>query len=150
VQFLYETIIFVWCIYNKRKGKLKVVPVLKHYGMETSGKSGCIAVRTLDLGTSWRWVVNFTPRPLHPRGRSPRYPLDGWTPEPVWTTWRGEKSFPYRDSNSDSSFVHPVASRCTDCAIPALIFNRIQRKNYLPLSSIGSSMCGFLRDALSS
>jgi hypothetical protein len=30
----------------------------------------------LDLNTSWRWVVSFTPRPLNPRGKSPRYPLD--------------------------------------------------------------------------
>jgi hypothetical protein len=30
----------------------------------------------LDLGTSWRWVVSFTPQPLYPRGKSPRYPLD--------------------------------------------------------------------------
>jgi hypothetical protein len=25
----------------------------------------------LDLGTSWRWVVSFTPRPLNPRGKKP-------------------------------------------------------------------------------
>jgi hypothetical protein len=24
---------------------------------------------------SWRWMVSFTPRPLYPRGKSPRYPL---------------------------------------------------------------------------
>jgi hypothetical protein len=30
----------------------------------------------LDLCTSWRWVVSFTPLPLYPRGESPRYPLD--------------------------------------------------------------------------
>jgi hypothetical protein len=30
----------------------------------------------LGLGTSWRWVVNFTLRPLYPRGKSPRYPVD--------------------------------------------------------------------------
>jgi hypothetical protein len=30
----------------------------------------------LDLGTRWRWVVNFTTRPLYPRWNSPRYPLD--------------------------------------------------------------------------
>jgi hypothetical protein len=40
----------------------------------------------------------------------------GWTPEPVWTTWRR----PYRDSYSDPSAVQPVASRYTDCAVPAL------------------------------
>jgi hypothetical protein len=35
----------------------------------------------------------------------------GWTPEPFWTTWRGEKSCPERDSNPDLSAVQPVASR---------------------------------------
>jgi hypothetical protein len=38
--------------------------------------SGCIEPHFLDLGTSWRWVVSFTPRPLYPWGKSPRYPLD--------------------------------------------------------------------------
>jgi hypothetical protein len=37
---------------------------------------GCIDPHFLHLGTSWRWVVKFTPRPLYPRGKSPRYPLD--------------------------------------------------------------------------
>jgi hypothetical protein len=31
--------------------------------------------RILGLGTRWRWVVGFTPRPLYPQGRSPWYPL---------------------------------------------------------------------------
>jgi hypothetical protein len=30
----------------------------------------------LDLGTRWRWVVNFTPRPLYLRENRPRYSLD--------------------------------------------------------------------------
>jgi hypothetical protein len=38
--------------------------------------SGCIDTHFLDLGTSWRIVVSFTPRPLYSRGKSPRYPLD--------------------------------------------------------------------------
>jgi hypothetical protein len=33
--------------------------------------SGDIAPCTLDLGTRWRWVVNFTPRPLYPREKAP-------------------------------------------------------------------------------
>jgi hypothetical protein len=37
---------------------------------------GCIDPYFLDLGTSWRWVVSFTPRPLYPRGKSSQYPLD--------------------------------------------------------------------------
>jgi hypothetical protein len=32
--------------------------------------------RFLDLGTSWRWVVSFKARPLYPRRKSLRYPLD--------------------------------------------------------------------------
>jgi hypothetical protein len=39
----------------------------------------------------------------------------------LWTTWRRENSRSYRDSNSDPSVVQPVASRYTDCAIPAPI-----------------------------
>jgi hypothetical protein len=33
--------------------------------------SGGIAPCILDLGTRWRWVVNFTPWPLYPRERAP-------------------------------------------------------------------------------
>jgi hypothetical protein len=54
-----------------------------------------------------------------PGERAPQYPLDrrlGAT-EPVWTIWRSENLLPYRDSNSDSSVVQLVASRCTDWAV---------------------------------
>jgi hypothetical protein len=57
------------------------------------------------------------PGPFSPGERVPPVPIGyeaGWSQEAVWTTWRGEKSCPYRDSNSDP----PVASRYTDCAIP--------------------------------
>jgi hypothetical protein len=33
-----------------------------------------IAPRIINLGTSWRCVVSFTPWSLYPRGKSPRYP----------------------------------------------------------------------------
>jgi hypothetical protein len=59
-------------------------------------------------------VVSFTLRPLYPRD-----PLDRRAPEPVWTTWRREYSWPYRGSKSDPSAVEPVTSRYTDWAIPA-------------------------------
>jgi hypothetical protein len=36
----------------------------------------CIDTYFLDLKTNWKWVVNFTPQPLYPQGKSPRYPLD--------------------------------------------------------------------------
>jgi hypothetical protein len=35
--------------------------------MEEYWGSGGIAPRILDLGTRWRWVVSFTPRPLYPQ-----------------------------------------------------------------------------------
>jgi hypothetical protein len=66
--------------------------------------SGCIDLRILDLGTSWTWVVSFTPRPLYPQGESPcTHWIGGWVaPKQAWTLWRGEKSCPYRDPNSDA------------------------------------------------
>jgi hypothetical protein len=53
--------------------------------MKTYGGSGCIDPHFLDLGTSWRWVVSFTLRPLYPGEESP-VPTGkeaGWTSEPV-------------------------------------------------------------------
>jgi hypothetical protein len=44
--------------------------------MKTYWGSGGIAPRILDHSTKCRWVVSFTPRPLHPQGRSPWCPLD--------------------------------------------------------------------------
>jgi hypothetical protein len=58
--------------------------------------SGDIAARIFDLGTRWRWVVSFTPRPLYLQGKSPWYPLDrslgGF--QSVWTRWLRENSEP--------------------------------------------------------
>jgi hypothetical protein len=59
---------------HKLKSKSKVVRVLKGvWG------SGCIYPHFLHLGTSWRWVVSFTPRPLYPRERAPgTHWIGGW------------------------------------------------------------------------
>jgi hypothetical protein len=43
----------------------KVIQLIKHYAM----KSGGIDPRLLDLDTSLRWVISFTPRPLYTRER---------------------------------------------------------------------------------
>jgi hypothetical protein len=44
--------------------------------MNTYWGSGGIAVRILDFGTRWRWMVSFMIRPLYPQGKRPRCPLD--------------------------------------------------------------------------
>jgi hypothetical protein len=46
---------------------------LRHEGI---WGSRCIDPSILDLGTSWKWVDSFTPRPLFLRRKSPQYLLD--------------------------------------------------------------------------
>jgi hypothetical protein len=56
--------------------------------------------------------------------KSPRFPLDKRLGGPQNRSGRRREEkilAPYRDSNSGSSFVQFVASRYTDCAIPAPI-----------------------------
>jgi hypothetical protein len=66
--------------------------------------------RILDLGTSWRWVISFTPKPLYTLGKSPRYPLDrlGWPQDRHGR--RRERYYPYRDSNSDPTAMSTALS----------------------------------------
>jgi hypothetical protein len=61
--------------FSKVKVKLSLY-FTKHHAMKTYWGSGGMAPRILDLGTRWRWVVSFMPRPLYPQGKSPWYPLD--------------------------------------------------------------------------
>jgi hypothetical protein len=81
--------------------------------------------------TSAQFVVSgqhHTPAALPP-GEEPPVPIGkeaGWAREPVWTTWRGEESYPYRDSKFDPSAVQPVASRHTDCANTRICFNTLR------------------------
>jgi hypothetical protein len=62
---------------NKSEGKGKVVPALKKSTKpcRRMGRSELQLHAFFDLGTRWRWVVSFTPRPLYPRGKRPWYPL---------------------------------------------------------------------------
>jgi hypothetical protein len=109
--------------------KIKLFLYVCHHALRHKGiwGSGCIDPRFLDLGTSWRWMVSFTPRPLYLRGKSPRYPLDSWLGGPKnRPRRRGENSWLYRECNSDPSVVQPVASLYTDCAIEFRLYNRIK------------------------
>jgi hypothetical protein len=67
------------------------------------------------------WSVS-RPGLFTPGGKRPRYSLDrrlGGTPEPVWTMWRKDIFWQYRDSDSDPYVVQSIASRYIDCTIPA-------------------------------
>jgi hypothetical protein len=58
--------------------KVKLCPLLTYWALchgDIWG-SGCVDPHILDLGTSGRWEISFTPRLLYSWGRSPRYPLD--------------------------------------------------------------------------
>jgi len=57
--------------------------------METYWRSGDVAPLILNLGTRWRIVVSFTPRPLYSRGEIPRYPLDRRLDGPQSRSGRG-------------------------------------------------------------
>jgi hypothetical protein len=73
-----------------------------------------------DLGTRWRWVINFTPLPLYPRRNSPYMPIVleiGWVPEQAWTLWKRENLLLLsgikprilgRPARSPSQYRHPV------------------------------------------
>jgi hypothetical protein len=94
--------------------------------MKTYWGSGGIAPRILDLGTRWRWVVSFTPRPLYHQGKSPWYPLDRRLGRPQSRSGGGgEEKIPSlrRESNLRTLIVQPVAQRYTDWAITALFSN---------------------------
>jgi hypothetical protein len=61
----------------------------KHHAMKTYWGNGGTAPCILDLGTTWRWVVSFTSRPLYPQGKYPWYPLDRKLGEPQSRSGRG-------------------------------------------------------------
>jgi hypothetical protein len=78
---------------------------------------------------SWPWHYLEVSGQLHARvlyswGKSPWYPLDRRLGGPhSWSGWHREVKIltPIGTWNSDSLVVQPVASRYTNCAIPALI-----------------------------
>jgi hypothetical protein len=57
----------------KVKVKLSLC-LTKYHAMKAYWGSGRIAPR-IDLGTRWRWVVSFTPRPLYSQGKEPLVPI---------------------------------------------------------------------------
>jgi hypothetical protein len=108
------------------KGKKgKVFPVPKYHALKTYWGSGGIAPRILDLGIRWKWVVSFTPRPLYPRSKSPRHPLDLRLGGPPSRSGRGgEEKIPCscRESNP-SRLVRSLVTILTE--LPQLLYEGI-------------------------
>jgi hypothetical protein len=73
----------------KVKVKLPLCFLTEHHAMKAYWGSGGIAPRILNLGTRWRWVVSFTPRPLYPQGKNASYSSDGRLDGPQSRSGRG-------------------------------------------------------------
>jgi hypothetical protein len=69
-----------------------------------------------NLGASWWWVVNAMPWSLYPSGKH-LYPLYRRLGRPQSRSGQVRKISP--PPGFDPQTVQPVASRFTDCAIPA-------------------------------
>jgi len=73
---IYKVHTLTYCQDLKVEVKLELSLCLtKYHAMKTYFGSGGIAPR-IHLGTRWRWVVSFKPRPLYLQGKIPQYPLD--------------------------------------------------------------------------
>jgi hypothetical protein len=89
--------------------KVKLSLCLTNYALCHEGiwGSGCIDAHFHDLGTTWRWVVSFTPQPLYPG----TYWIRGWMdPRAGLDDMKKRKFLILPDSNSYPSVVQPVAS----------------------------------------
>jgi hypothetical protein len=114
-----------------------VLNEFKHYIMKAYGGMDIqIHIFLTSALVGGEWSVS-RPAALSP-GKEPEVPIiqEGWwTPEPIWTIWRRQNSWPYQDTKSDPSVVHPVASRYTDCSTlficTIISFNKTYRSIFL-------------------
>jgi hypothetical protein len=84
-----------------------------HHAIEAYWGNGGIAPLILYLGTRWRWVVSFMPRPLYLQGKSPMYPLDRRLGESQSRSGRGgEEKNSQPPPGLEPSIIQPVAQRC--------------------------------------
>ena len=90
--------------------------------MEAQRGSSGIAL-LFNLGARWGWVVNATPWTLYPGERNavPIVQEGGWAGPRSSLDGCGK---PRSHQGSDPRNVQPVASRYTDCTIPAHVCSR--------------------------
>jgi hypothetical protein len=76
--------------------------------------SGGRASRILGLGTTWKWVVSFTPRSLYPQEKCPWFQLDRRLSGPQSRSGRGgEKKNSQPLLGLEPPIIHPIAQRYT-------------------------------------
>jgi hypothetical protein len=98
------------------------VKVSSHHAMQAQKGSGGIGPLIRNLGTRSGCVVSATSRLLHPPEKSP-VPIireAGWPEGRIWAGVEMRK--PSAATGFESRTVQPVASRNTDCDIPAPVF----------------------------
>jgi hypothetical protein len=91
----------------------KVVPELPfltdHHTMESYWGNGGIYPSILDLGTRWKLVVSFKPRPLYHQKKSSCYPLDRRLSKPQSRSGHGgEEKNTQPLPGLKPSIIHPV------------------------------------------
>jgi hypothetical protein len=67
----------------------------------------------LDLGSRWRWVVSFTPRPIYLRGNSFQYSLNRRILGPRSAMDAVEKIKSLAPVGNRTLAVQPIVRRCT-------------------------------------
>jgi hypothetical protein len=84
-------------IFLKSRGKgigNKMDEAFPFHAIEEHSETGGKVPLILNLGTRWKAVASFTPRPLYP-SKTTQVPTEmevGWAPEPVWAFYRREIS----------------------------------------------------------
>jgi hypothetical protein len=76
--------------------------------------NGGIAPRILDLGTRWRWVFSFMPRPLTPRERAPgTHWIIRWVGPGAGLDAVVKRKIPSPCRDSNPPIIQPVVQRYT-------------------------------------
>jgi hypothetical protein len=103
----------------------------------------------LDLGTRWRWMVSFTPRPLYLQRKSPWYPLERRLGGPQSRSGRGgEEKNSQPLPGFEPPIIQPVVQRYTT-ELSRLHYRWYEIKYYeRVVSSVGFNEAeGFIRNA---
>jgi hypothetical protein len=77
-----------------------------------------------ELGTRWRWVVSFTPRPLYPQEKSLWYHwIGGWVGlrAVLDEVVKRKIHSPRRESNPRTQIIQAVAQHYTDWAVTSIL-----------------------------